>query len=213
MVVFGVCPSPSLEGSARLPFRYTMDSNLGCDEIIRLISVLQNFWAVSHAAPHQATCVILPFFATHQSRKNNIMSKSNDDNSYGFNLETLTCGGKFNKLISAFDFGSDPPPTDNDAGDDTYHAQWAANEERKKSFNITDAFQCDPRTCIRSNVKVATKGAQPCDPEVCRNIYFCEICARCPRHCDCTVENDPSICDSAEGQSQADSYKLSKSSR
>mmetsp|Transcript_38143 Transcript_38143/g.92317 ORF Transcript_38143/g.92317 Transcript_38143/m.92317 type:complete len:142 (+) Transcript_38143:71-496(+) len=139
-------------------------------------------------------------------------STSNGDKSYGFNLETLTCGGKINKLISAFDFGSGSGPTDKDT-DDTYAAQWAANEERKKGFNITDAFQCDPRTCIRSNVRVATKGVEPCDPEVCRVIYYCEICARCPRHCDCAVENDPSICDSAEGNSQADSYKMSKTPR
>ena len=141
------------------------------------------------------------------------MSKTKGDSSYGFNLETLSCGGKINKLISVFDFGSGPPPLDDKNANDTYTAQWATNEERKKSFSITDAFQCDPRTCIRSNVRVATKGAEPCDPEVCRQVYYCEICARCPRHCDCTIENDPSICDSAEGNSQADSYKMSKDRR
>merc|ERR1719329_1657427 len=104
-------------------------------------------------------------------------TQNNSDNTYGFNLETLGCGGNFNKLISAFDFDFGGEGTDK-GGDGTYTAHWVANEERKKELplNITDAFQCDPRTCIRSNIRVATKGAEPCDPEVCREIYFCEIC-------------------------------------
>lgn len=132
--------------------------------------------------------------------------------SYGFNLETLTCGGGFNKLISAFDFGSDQPSLGKSVGEETYNVHWDANKQRKEGLTglVTSAFQCDPRTCIRSNVRVATKGAEPCDPEVCREVYFCEVCARCPRHCDCHIKDDQSICESAEVSSQVDSYKMGK---
>eukprot|EP00980_Cylindrotheca_fusiformis_P021680 scaffold8529_cov137-Cylindrotheca_fusiformis.AAC.10 len=155
--------------------------------------------------------------------------------SHGFNYQTLACGKmRIDQWISAF--GSDAPARERDEElEESFDVQWlpadACNPEEcnvdqvcvdcsrcnahcscnKKHNDFVDSFRCDPRTCTASKVRVAvglsSADMEQCNREKCNDIYFCEECSKCRKHCLCNVENnsqDVSIC-----HSSTDAYMLS----
>ena len=96
--------------------------------------------------------------------------------SHGFNFKRMACG-----TVSVGQFLS---------GFQREKEKWIPNG----SPNLEKAFACDPRTCMKSDRKVGVAVQNDCDPVSCGEIYFCDECTRCKKHCTCSID-DNSICD------------------
>jgi hypothetical protein len=145
-------------------------------------------------------------YLTNKRERSNMSQENAVESSYGFNYKTLAC-----KWLT---FGSALPITDNDREDskeESFDIQWVAadgcnsrdfelekskHQQRQQMKTSMRQILCDPQTCMKGNGRRVAVEGSTCNPELCNEIYYCEYCSKCRKHCNCDreeVSQDPSI--------------------